>query len=804
MRVWPFTLLSTLLLAGCPDATSVTPIDDGRRDSGLPPLDFSVRDAEVDTGLAGFRDPCQANAECLSGFCIEVPGGRLCTQRCGDTPECQPDLVCSAVRNAGADITFLCVPDTNALCQPCEQDDDCDDPEDRCLDIGRGRYCGEDCTAKACPDGYTCTDTPVGRQCTPESGFCAGCVDMDGDGYGTGADCLGIDCDETSQVVNAGGTETCNGADDDCDFRVDEELEAPAGICITLGECARAAPICQQGAWDCRYPGSYEPDVEQSCDGLDNDCDGELDEGFGFETNPDHCGRCNNVCEFDNAIPSCEEGRCRMGPCRAGWIDLNGSPADGCEAECVFQSDDDPPDVANIDANCDGLDGYADRAVFVDALAGDDDFPGTQDQPLRTIAAGQQRAQAQGFDVYVSHGVYPETLTVVEGVSVFGGYDASEGWRRDAATETIVRGGTRALIGADIANPTVIQRLHLVAADNDAPGGSSYGVHLTRASGVVLEDCIVDAGRGADGRAGAAGDSGQSGPPGDGGQDAQDSANVFQDCDRRTGGEGGQLVCADGATHGGHGATGGRDDERGRDGDPGQPSLGAGGLGGLAAPRTPAAATPIPASPGQPGDGGASGNDGAPAAPPASSSTGSGGARRRRRRRWQPRRRRRRRRWRRRPGGAHSPSRPATWAAAAAVGRRRRRRRRHPRPRRWRRRGEHRGPAHRLQRHPAPQPLQRRPRRERRQRRARRRRRRRRHAWPGRPHQRRHRRRRLRRPRRRWRPRRSWRRGRRRPQRGHLPDRRQPPHPGRQLLLPGRRRRRGPEPRQPRRGRHHG
>ena len=48
---------------------------------------------------------------------------------------------------------------------------------------------------------------------------------------------------------------------------------------------------------------------------------------------------------FMNARATCEEGRCQMGACLAGWVDLNGSPADGCETECVFQSDIDPPDT---------------------------------------------------------------------------------------------------------------------------------------------------------------------------------------------------------------------------------------------------------------------------------------------------------------------------------------------------------------------------------------------------------------------------------------------------------------------------
>jgi hypothetical protein len=47
-------------------------------------------------------------------------------------------------------------------------------------------------------------------------------VDADEDGYSDGED-----CDDQDPAVNSGATETCNGLDDNCDRQVDEGLETP-------------------------------------------------------------------------------------------------------------------------------------------------------------------------------------------------------------------------------------------------------------------------------------------------------------------------------------------------------------------------------------------------------------------------------------------------------------------------------------------------------------------------------------------------------------------------------------------------
>ena len=78
-------------------------------------------------------------------------------------------------------------------------------------------------------------------------------VDADGDGY-TEQD---GDCDDEAVGVYPGAWESCNGVDDDCDGLVDEELPDADG------------------------DGTCDALDEEECDGQDNDGDGLTDEDFG-------------------------------------------------------------------------------------------------------------------------------------------------------------------------------------------------------------------------------------------------------------------------------------------------------------------------------------------------------------------------------------------------------------------------------------------------------------------------------------------------------------------------------------------
>jgi hypothetical protein len=74
------------------------------------------------------------------------------------------------------------------------------------------------------------------------------------------------------------------------------------------------------------------------CNGKDDDCDGKIDEDFNLQTDPLNCGKCGNSCMYLsklNAYPLCDKGKCSAKNCFGGYIDKNGDPKDGCEYACI-------------------------------------------------------------------------------------------------------------------------------------------------------------------------------------------------------------------------------------------------------------------------------------------------------------------------------------------------------------------------------------------------------------------------------------------------------------------------------------
>jgi len=67
--------------------------------------------------------------------------------------------------------------------------------------------------------------------------------------------------------------EVCNGKDDDCDGDVDEGL---APVSCGVGGCRRSVAACVAGMPQTCTPG--EPRAE-TCNGVDDDCDGAVDDG---------------------------------------------------------------------------------------------------------------------------------------------------------------------------------------------------------------------------------------------------------------------------------------------------------------------------------------------------------------------------------------------------------------------------------------------------------------------------------------------------------------------------------------------
>ena len=116
-----------------------------------------------------------------------------------------------------------------------------------------------------------------------------GGADADGDGYVTHAD-GGADCNDTDPDIHPDVEERCDGVDNDCDGLIDERVllmsyadsdgdghgDASTGRASCDGDVAPRVTLgddCDDAAAS-TYPGA-----EEICDGIDNDCNGEIDDG---------------------------------------------------------------------------------------------------------------------------------------------------------------------------------------------------------------------------------------------------------------------------------------------------------------------------------------------------------------------------------------------------------------------------------------------------------------------------------------------------------------------------------------------
>ncbi len=105
------------------------------------------------------------------------------------------------------------------------------------------------------------------------------CTDADGDGYFSLAGCgTAVDCNDGNPAIHPGVAEVCDGIDNNCSGGVDEGNPGGGTSCITgqVGVCAAGTTQCVGGAIICVANTSPSAEV---CNGLDDNCNGTVDEG---------------------------------------------------------------------------------------------------------------------------------------------------------------------------------------------------------------------------------------------------------------------------------------------------------------------------------------------------------------------------------------------------------------------------------------------------------------------------------------------------------------------------------------------
>ncbi|MDQ3016041.1 MAG: putative metal-binding motif-containing protein [Bacteroidota bacterium] len=178
-------------------------------------------------------------------------------------------------------------------------------------------------------------------------------ADQDGDGYGYPFNVIyapeapefyvgnNNDCDDTNATVNPGVPELCDEIDNDCDGAVDEGNPGGGIACgSNVGNCQQGTLTCINGELVCI--GGVGPQPE-TCDGLDNDCDGIIDEDAGqmyyIDSDSDGFGDENDF------ILSCIQP--------SGYVSNN----DDCDDTNVSIFPGAPEVCDGLDNDCDGLTG---------------------------------------------------------------------------------------------------------------------------------------------------------------------------------------------------------------------------------------------------------------------------------------------------------------------------------------------------------------------------------------------------------------------------------------------------------------
>ena len=377
----------------------------------LPPAPCQPTDCETLGAMCGAPDDgcgedldcgtCGANADCTETFicvCVYAECGGLCcsedevcqTGQCappiclpsdttcdgvdddcdGDTDEdYQPDASCGVGACLANNLPSECINGIEVPCTPgqaalddggCDgSDNDCDGTtdEDYVPDAACGTgWCKDSNTSSSCADGV---ETPcVPGEALDNDTTCDG-IDDDCDGFiddnfvpdddcGVGACAL-----DTTPSTCVGGVETscvpgepladmdltCNGIDEDCDGVVDEDyiFDATCGTGWCLDH--NTASTCVGGVETACIPG--EPlGVDSTCDGIDDDCDGAADEDYESSA---ACGV--GICQVTATPSSCVNGV--ETPCVPGVPLGDDTTCDGVDDDCDGSADEDavPPCV---------------------------------------------------------------------------------------------------------------------------------------------------------------------------------------------------------------------------------------------------------------------------------------------------------------------------------------------------------------------------------------------------------------------------------------------------------------------------
>jgi len=262
-----------------------------------------------------------------------------------------------------------CDPFKGAQVEKCNgEDDDCDgevdeDFEDTNND-GLADCMTEDDDGDGIPDGAdNCPNLPNPDQANFDLDSQGDACDNDDDNDLSADE---DDCAPFNAAVKPGAPEICNGIDDDCEGDVDEGL---GSIVCGEGICNHTVDKCDGGEVATCNP--YEGAIEEKCDGADNDCDGESDEGFA-DLDGDGMADCMDG-DDDGDDVSDEIDNCPQVANGDQADSDNDGFGDACDFGCFLA------EVESWDLDCDGTADQGDNCLEIanpDQLDSDGDGKG--------------------------------------------------------------------------------------------------------------------------------------------------------------------------------------------------------------------------------------------------------------------------------------------------------------------------------------------------------------------------------------------------------------------------------------------
>lgn len=263
---------------------------------------------QCDDGNACTTDICNMQGRCTHNFVVCDDGLRCSVDTCNPGYGCR--RVADDAKCPSGELCFIWPeefrqwPDVPAEgCYECTadfmfgRDGQCDDRNACTVDsCDENRTCRHEARECAEGQGLACVEFPLDGINVGETWACARDEDRDGH-YNVVPrgvpENVKADCNDRDQFIHPDAREVCgNGVDDNCDGVVDEQDACPRDcnpgqvrVCGTdLGACVTGQQTCDaNGRWgSCN---DVRP-VNESCNSLDDDCDGATDEGLNCAAPP--------------------------------------------------------------------------------------------------------------------------------------------------------------------------------------------------------------------------------------------------------------------------------------------------------------------------------------------------------------------------------------------------------------------------------------------------------------------------------------------------------------------------------------